>query len=68
MASTGAGGRDIQAHAYPLPPELGGGWRLQLRVQRDDATQPLELRAFLRSGTTTLTETWAALLPPEPTR
>ena len=68
VASTGPGGRVLQAHAYPLPPELGGGWRLQLRVQRDDATQPLELRAFLRSGTTTLTETWAALLPPEPTR
>lgn len=68
VASTGPGGRVIQAHAYPLPPELGGGWRMQLRVQRDDATQPLELRAFLRSGPTTLTETWAALLPPEPTR
>jgi periplasmic glucans biosynthesis protein len=68
VASTGPGGRVLGAHAYPLPPELGGGWRLQLRVQRDDSTQPLELRAFLRSGTTTLTETWAALLPPEPTR
>lgn len=68
VASTGPGGRVLQAHAYPLPPELGGGWRLQLRVQRDDPTQALELRAYLRHAGAPLTETWAALLPPEPTR
>jgi glucans biosynthesis protein len=68
VASTGAGARVLAAHAYPLPPALGGGWRLQLRVQRDDPTQPLELRAFLRHAGAPLTETWAALLPPEPTR
>jgi glucans biosynthesis protein len=68
VAEAGAGGRVVETNAYPLPPELGGGWRLKLRVQRHDATQPLELRAWLRHAGGALTETWAALLPPEPTR
>ncbi len=68
VASAGPGARVLAAHAYPLPPELGGGWRLQLRVQRDEPTQPLELRAYLRHAGAPLTETWAALLPPEPAR
>jgi glucans biosynthesis protein len=67
VVSAGPGARVLAAHAYPLPPELGGGWRMQLRVQRNDPTKPLELRAFLRRGGAPLTETWAALLPPEPT-
>jgi glucans biosynthesis protein len=66
VAEAGSGGRVIETNAYPLPPELGGGWRLKLRVQRADATQPLELRAWLRHAGGALTETWAALLPPEP--
>jgi glucans biosynthesis protein len=68
VASTGPGGRVLDARAHPLPAELGGGWRLQLRVQRDDPAQALELRAFLRHAGQTLTETWAALLPPEAQR
>ncbi len=64
VATSGSGGRVTHAHAYPLPQ---GGWRLQLRVQRDDAARPLELRAFLEHAGRALTETWAALLPPEPT-
>ncbi len=68
VVEAGAGGRVVETNAYPLPPELGGGWRLKLRVQRSDATQPLELRAWLRHAGGALTETWAALLPPEPTR
>lgn len=64
VASSGAGGRITHAHAYRLP---GGAWRMQLRVQRPDPTQPLELRAFLQhAGGGALTETWAALLPPGP--
>jgi periplasmic glucans biosynthesis protein len=48
--------------------DVTGGWRLTLRVQRDPATlmanaPPLELRAFLRSGNDTLTETWTYLHP-----
>ena len=53
-------GRITEARAYPHP---HGGWRLQLRVLRQDPTQPLELRAYLQHGPHALTETWAALLP-----
>jgi periplasmic glucans biosynthesis protein len=67
VASTGPGGRVSHAHAYPNPTaERPGQWRMHLRLVRDDATQPLELRAWLRHAGSALTETWAALLPPEP--
>ena len=42
-----------------------GGWRLALRLARVDAAKPLELRASLRSQTTTLSETWSYVLPPD---
>ena len=44
--------------------EVSGGARLVLRVRRGDANKPVELRAFLRSGDDTLSETWAYALPP----
>lgn len=66
VASVGPGGQLRQAHAYPHPTaDRPGQWRLQLRVQRDDASQPLELRAWLRHAGGALTETWSALLPPD---
>ncbi|MGC1817137.1 MAG: glucan biosynthesis protein G [Casimicrobiaceae bacterium] len=40
-----------------------GGWRLALRVKRLDDKKPGELRAFLRSGNATLSETWSYILP-----
>jgi glucans biosynthesis protein len=33
--------------------------------KRVDAKQPVELRAFLRAGTRTLSETWSYALPAE---
>jgi periplasmic glucans biosynthesis protein len=62
MASAGRGATVKEARAWPHPQ---GGWRMQLRVQRDDPTTPLELRAWLRQGPHALTETWAALVPGE---
>jgi periplasmic glucans biosynthesis protein len=62
VASAGEGGRITEARAYPHPQ---GGWRLQLRAQRSNPTQPLELRAYLQHGPHALTETWAALIPGE---
>ena len=63
VASTStASARITEAHAWPHPQ---GGWRMLLRVQRRDPTQPVELRAYLRHGTDALTETWTALLPPD---
>ncbi len=60
MASAGAGARIKDARAWPHPQ---GGWRMQLRVLRDDPARPVELRAWLRHGPHALTETWAALVP-----
>ena len=55
-----ANARLIHAHAWPHP---NGGWRMALRVQRLNPSQPIELRAFLQNGATALTETWTALIP-----
>ena len=57
-----AGARLLAAHAWPHP---RGGWRMALRVQRTDPSQPVELRAFLQHGAQALTETWTALIPKE---
>jgi periplasmic glucans biosynthesis protein len=54
--------RVLDSRAWPHPQ---GGWRMQLRVQRDDPKQPVELRAFLQHGKQALTETWTALIPRE---
>ena len=42
-----------------------GGWRVSLRLRRLDEDKPVELRAFLRSSTNTLSETWSYILPPK---
>ena len=62
VVSAPANGRVLEAIAHPHPQ---GGQRLHLRVQRLDAAQPLELRAYLRTGAQALTETWTALIPTE---
>lgn len=64
VATAGPGGVITDVRAWPHPQ---GGWRMQLRVRRTDPSQALELRAFLRRGPDALSETWAALVPPEPT-
>jgi glucans biosynthesis protein len=45
--------------------DVTGGWRLVLSVARRDAAKPLELRAYLRTRTSTLSETWSYVLPPD---
>ena len=55
-----ANARVLQAHAWRHP---NGGWRMALRLQRLDAAQPMELRAYLAQGSQALTETWTALIP-----
>ncbi len=55
--------RVLLANVYRNPATKG--WRLNLKVQRLDAQQPLELRALLKDGANVLTETWTYALPPE---
>ena len=51
----------IEANAYRN--DVTGGWRLALRFKRQDERKPGELRAFLRNGATTLSETWSYIVP-----
>jgi glucans biosynthesis protein len=50
---------------YPYRNDVTGGWRLRLRIKRIDDKKPVELRAFLRAGNTTLTATGSYIVPPE---
>jgi glucans biosynthesis protein len=44
--------------------EVTGGWRMVVQVRRADKDKPVELRAFLKNGNTTVSETWSTILPP----
>lgn len=45
--------------------EVGGGWRMTVRMRRIDDKLPVELRGYLNNGNTTVSETWSYILPPE---
>jgi glucans biosynthesis protein len=51
----------VEVNAYRN--DVTNGWRLALRFKRHDDKKASELRAFLRTGTTTLSETWSYILP-----
>jgi len=42
-----------------------GAWRMTVRIKRNDAAKPVELRAYLKQQQSTLTETWSYILPAE---
>ncbi len=63
VVSADANGRVLETLAYPNPATRS--WRVTLRVQRIDPTQPVELRAFLQHQKDTVSETWTHLLLPE---
>ena len=54
-------GQIISSQAYPN--EATGGWRALVRVKRVDDGKPVELRGFLQTDNTTLSETWSYILP-----
>jgi len=56
-------GEVLESYAYRN--DATGGWRLRLRVKQLDDRKPVELRAFLRNGETTLTPTWSYIVPAE---
>jgi glucans biosynthesis protein len=51
----------VEVNAYRN--DVTNGWRLALRFKRHDDKKPAELRAFLRSGSATLSETWSYIVP-----
>jgi glucans biosynthesis protein len=55
--------RDLRVIALPNP--AVSGWRVTLDYERVNPKQPVELRAFLRAGSRTLSETWSYALAPE---
>jgi glucans biosynthesis protein len=63
VASGNANVRGLRAIAYPNTAQAG--WRVTLDYERIDPAQPVELRAFLRRGTRTLSETWSYASAPE---
>ncbi|RYX89013.1 MAG: glucan biosynthesis protein G [Comamonadaceae bacterium] len=62
-AATGSSARIVEQLTYPNP--AGKGWRMTLRVQRQDPAQPVELRAYLQHQNDTVSETWTNILLPE---
>jgi glucans biosynthesis protein len=56
-------GRIVEQHT--VHNDTTGGWRLAVRIRRNDNREPVELRAYLRDGANTLTETWSYILPPD---
>ena len=51
----------LRRHTYRN--DATGGWRMALAVRRIDNSKPAELRAFLRNGNETVSETWSYILP-----
>ena len=51
----------LRRHTYRN--EVTGEWRVALAVRRLDNGKPAELRAYLRNGNDTVSETWSYILP-----
>ena len=63
VATTSANARLVRVNAYPNPGR--GGWRATVEFDRIDPKQAVELRVFLRQGTTTLSETLSYAMAPD---
>ena len=63
VVSSDANGRLLEELAYRNPATKG--WRMTVRVARQDATRPVELRAFLQHDKDILSETWTNIILPE---
>jgi glucans biosynthesis protein len=63
VVSADSNGRLLEQLAYRNPATQS--WRMTVRVQRLDATRPVELRAFLQHDNHILSETWTNIILPE---
>ncbi|EGF31821.1 Glucans biosynthesis protein G precursor [Oxalobacteraceae bacterium IMCC9480] len=57
-----ANGKLMETNTYRN--EVTGGWRIAVRLDRNDDAKPVELTAHLRNGKEVLSETWSYILPP----
>ena len=58
------GNAQLREKTLALNPATGE-WRMTVRVKREDAAKPIEMRAQIRESGRTLTETWSYIVPPE---
>ena len=63
VVSVDANGQLVENTLYPNP--VAGTWRQSIRVKRVNKDKPIELRSYLRSGNSAISETWSYILPPE---
>jgi glucans biosynthesis protein len=56
-----ANGQIVESNAYRI--EATGAWRMTVRVKQLNPAQATELRGFLQSDASVLTETWSNILP-----
>ena len=61
VVTAGTNAQVVEANAYRNP--TNGDWRMTVRVNRLQSSQPVELRAFLQHGNRALTETWTTIIP-----
>lgn len=59
--SADANGQILESQTYPN--DATGGWRAAVRIKRVDDNKPVEMRGFLQTDNTTLSETWSYILP-----
>jgi glucans biosynthesis protein len=62
VVTADANGKIMATNAYRN--DVTGGWRMTVRMSRNDQAKPVELRGHLRSGSETLSETWSYILSP----
>lgn len=63
VVSVDANGQLVENTLYPNP--VTGAWRQSIRVKRQNKDKPIELRSYLRSENSAVSETWSYILPPE---
>jgi glucans biosynthesis protein len=63
VATADGNGKLLENIVYRNP--ATGQWRMTLRVQRLDASRPIELRAFLQHDNHAVSETWTHIILPE---
>ena len=63
VVTADANGKILENAAYRNP--ATGQWRMTVRVQRQQADRPIELRAFLQHDNHAVSETWTHIILPE---
>jgi periplasmic glucans biosynthesis protein len=61
VVSVDANGQILELNSWRN--EVTGGQRMTVRLKRADDAKPVELRGYLRLGTSAISETWSYLVP-----